>query len=58
MHTTDDNATGANHQPGKDFKEPKLTEWVTAIEYLKAKSTYDAFTDNFGQVNFDVARFH
>ena len=28
-----------------------------AIEYLRAKRTFDSFTENFGKVNFSVPRF-
>ena len=33
-------------------------EWITGIEYLKAKLTFDSFVDNFGKVNLAVPRFN
>ena len=34
------------------------TEWVMAAEYMKAKQTFDTFSDNFGQVNFTMPRLN
>lgn len=36
----------------KGSAEREAIEWVTAIEYLRAKSTFDSFVDSFGKVDF------
>ena len=38
------------------IKEP--IEWMTALQYLKAKKTFESFFDNFDRVNLGIQRIN
>ena len=38
------------------IKEP--IEWMTALQYLKAKKTFESFLDNFDRVNLGIQRIN
>ena len=50
-HADDVGGTGSQGN-----KQLDVVEWIMALEYLKAKKSYDDFTSSFGKANFFVPR--
>ena len=48
-----------NTQSGssKGFHQRDVVQWVTAIEYLKAKLNYESFFNSYDRVNLAMQKF-
>ena len=41
----------------KGLHQRDVTQWVTAIEYLKAKLSYESFFNSYDRVNLSMPKF-